>query len=668
MQTVRKPGKHHHNLSRLIESGKFDEAQELATRLSRKHPTDPDLWYALAGLHARCGLIENVIDCCKQVIRLSPNHAGAHYNLGTALRQMGQTHEAKSCFRTCLDIDPGNQSALVSIGQLLNSEGLYAEALPYLREATKIKPLNADAFYRLGVAELSLGNLNAAMKAYKQTILVRPDHFEATNNLGHILCEQGKLDESLEIFRTLIQYKPDTPEPYNNLGVVYESMGKIEEAEDAYRKAISLAPSLMETKSHLGFLLAGEGRTQEALTCFEDVLDAAPDHEAAIAGKAVALEKLGRIDDACDTLEPAISAGSHNPDVILAYCTMMLRKDTPEPGIAIAEQLLSTENIPLKGIAGLHFALGDLHDRKGDYSRAFSHYARANKASPCTYNHKRHTRYIDNIIKSGSQQALENLPATKNTSDNIVFIVGMPRSGTSLVEQILASHPDVFGAGELRYINDICTSFSPPGNPGNKYPTAFGQLKQSDVDTMARYYLDSINPVSGDARRVTDKMPHNFLYLGLISLIFPNAKIIHVSRSPLDNCLSLFFHGFNPMHSYTTDLTMLGRYYCEYQRLMNHWRSIPSIQLLEIHYEEVVKDLEKSTRELLEFCGLDWSDACINFHNSGRFVKTPSYDQVRRPIYTSSVGRWKHYQTFIAPLQSALEAGNIKSPDLQETP
>jgi len=668
MQAARKPGKHHHNLSRLIESGKFDEAQELATRLSRKHPTDPDIWYALAGLHARRGLIENVIDCCKQVIRLSPNHAGAHYNLGTALRQTGQPHKAKLCFHKCLDIDPENQSALVSLGQLLNSEGLYAEALPYLRKATTAKPLNDDAFYYLGVTELSLGNLDAAMKAYKQAIHIRPDHFKAINNLGHILNEQGKLDESLEIFKRLVQYKPDAPEPYNNLGVVYESMGKIKEAESAYRKAISLAPTLIETKSHLGFLLAGEGRTQEALDCFKDVLDSTPDHEPAIAGKAVALEKLGKVDDACDTLEPAISARSRNPDVILAYCTMMLRKGTPETGIAIAEQLLSTENIPPKGIADLHFALGDLHDKKGDYSRAFSHYACANKASPCTYNHRGHTRYIDNIIKSNSRETLKSLPKTRNISDKIIFIVGMPRSGTSLVEQILASHPDVFGAGELRYINDLCTSFYPSGSTGNKYPAAFDKLKQDDVDTMAQYYLDSINCISGSARLVTDKMPHNFLYLGLISLIFPNAKIIHVSRSPLDNCLSLFFHGFNPMHSYTTDLTMLGRYYREYQRLMSHWRNIPGIRLLEIHYEEVVNDLGKSTRELLEFCALDWSDTCVNFHNSGRFVKTPSYDQVRQPIYTSSVGRWKHYQQFIAPLQSALEMENAKLSDSQATP
>ena len=650
----------HLKLWRLINNGQFSEARVLAVKITMKHPGDPGIWYTLAGIYAQLGQLNEVIDCCKQVTRLDQGHAGAHYNLAIGLEQTGYLSEAAVSYRQCLKLEPGNTQALIKLGKLLGKEGNHEDALQFFQQAAEVDNKLSEAFYCTGVQLQALGRLHEAATAYQQAIHIRPDYFEALNNLGHVLTELGELDKALDIFKSLLNINPESPEAYNNMGIVYDSMGKAREAEAAYRKAISISPGLTDTRCHLGFLLAGEGRTQEALDCFDANLGLSPDHESSIAGKAVALEKLGKLEDAYTTLESALIDRTRNPDLVLAYCTVMLRKNDTASAIKHAQRLLSTEGIPPKGIADLSFALGNLHEKEGNYSRAFQYFEEANCASPRTYSHQNNVNFINTIIRSTDKGSLAKIPRAKHTFREIVFIVGMPRSGTSLIEQILASHPDVFGAGELRYLGDIAASFSPPLTKGRKYPASLSILSQSDVDALARRYIEPVEKLADESRLITDKMPHNFLYLGLISILFPTARVIHVTRSPLDNCLSLFFHGFNPMHSYTTDMELLGHYYKEYQRLMAHWQQQSNIPVLEVCYEDVVNDLESSTQRLLDFCELGWSDNCLKFYDNHRFVKTPSYDQVRQPIYSSSVNRWMNYKEFIAPLEIALGMDKVR--------
>jgi hypothetical protein len=232
----------------------------------------------------------------------------------------------------------------------------------------------------------------------------------------------------------------------------------------------------------------------------------------------------------------------------------------------------------------------------------------------------------------------------------------MPRSGTSLVEQILASHPHVYGAGELTTIGDLAATLGRSTGSQHGYPRNVLNAGTEAIESCAAEYLRQIAALSGEAPRVSDKMPHNFLYLGLIDLMFPGARVIHVARDPMDTCLSLFFQTFNSMHSYSTDLTYLGAYYRQYERLMNHWERVLRIPMLTVRYETLVEDVEKATRDMLEFCELPWDPVCLQFHASGRIVKTPSYDQVRQPIYRSSVARWRRYEKHLGALMAALGA------------
>jgi tetratricopeptide (TPR) repeat protein len=515
-------------------------------------------------------------------------------------------------------------------------------------------PGSAEAWYLTGIALQSDKDSPGAINAYRNAVKRKSGYLEALNNLGHLLSESGRLQEAAGVFRELTSAHPGNAQAWSNLGVVCDSMGLVEEAETAYRKAITIDPARTDTLCHLGYMLGSEGRTREAIDNFDQAISLAPGLDTAIAGKASVLEKSGDIETAANMIRPLIDSGTDSADAVLSYSRIALRRNDPEPAIRALTGMLERDDLTDKAVSDLHRALGELFDLRQDFDTAFRHFELSNLHAPCTYKENAQTAFIDRVIKHSGADLLAGLPRAQHDFRNIAFIIGMPRSGTSLVEQIISSHPDVFGAGELRYMGDIaCASQLLTGSQG-EYPEAIANIDQAAIDTLARTYINAVKKIVPADAFITDKMPHNFRYLGLIALMFPEARIIHVRRNPLDNCLSLYFQSCNPLHSYSTDLHLLGGYYRQYERLMHHWRDVLDISIHDIQYEDIVEDLETSTARLLDICGLPWSNRCVEFHNSGRFVKTPSYDQVRRPIYTNSVERWRNYNEHLGPLREAL--------------
>lgn len=677
----------HFRIAELIQSGDYDKALRLANKQSRKYPDNAEIWYLLASLYAYSGEIENVISCCQRVIHINSRHAGALLNLATALHKAGRHKEALLSYRRCFEVDPsstnslngmgsvyrslgnyesarecfiswlrlepGNPQPLLNIGGSYSAEGKHQEACSFYNKALRIDPKSAETHYFMGLAWQSAGSPENASEAYRNAISIRPDYLEALNNLGHIHVELGQLHEAKTVFSKLTSLYPNSADAHNNIGIVYGMMGKFEEAECSYKTAISIDPSFTDTLCHLGYMLIDNGRTDEAIEYFDRAISIKPEMETAIAGKAVAFERLGNINEAFRAIEPLITKGSHNLHAVLAYCKISLHYEKPDPAIKLASTVLLEDDLSSQDASALHHLLGDLYDHRTDYASAFKQHELANNLSPCTYVHEKYVNYIDRIIRHTNSELLANLPRAKHNFRNIVFIVGMPRSGTSLVEQILSSHPEVYGAGELLYINDIVAANLTAEN-SDTYPEGIINLEQGDVDALAQKYIQSVEKFIPDSTVLIDKMPHNYIGLGLISLLFPRAKVIHVKRNPMDNCLSLYFHHFNAMHSYSTRLNLLGKYYRQHERLMKHWKTALDIPILEICYEEIIDNFEFSAHNLVEFCDLPWSKKCLIFYKNDRFIKTPSYNQVRRPIYTSSVGRWEHYEKYLDPLKQAL--------------
>jgi hypothetical protein len=335
------------------------------------------------------------------------------------------------------------------------------------------------------------------------------------------------------------------------------------------------------------------------------------------------------------------------------FARLCHRFDACENAIEYISAMLPVETLD-ENRRALHFSLGRIFDRLHRYGEAFEHYSAANQLAKLNYNFDDEVQLCNRLKEIFSSEHLKSLPKAGNKSERPVFVVGMPRSGTSLAEQILSSHSEIYGAGELQHMNELVGSIRGITLSKDDFPECVVELDAGQMDQLANTYLAKLDDLSADAPRVVDKMPNNFHYLGLIGLLFPKARIIHCLRDPRDTCLSIYFQDFNQTHAYGSDLTILGRYYREYEKLMAHWRSVVDIPLYEIHYADLVADQEKYSRELIEFCGLDWDDNCLDFYKAKRDVATASYNQVRRPMYKSSLERWRHYEPYIQPLLESL--------------
>jgi hypothetical protein len=306
-------------------------------------------------------------------------------------------------------------------------------------------------------------------------------------------------------------------------------------------------------------------------------------------------------------------------------------------------------------IKGLNFAVGKVLDGMSLYDEAFEHYKAGNEAISYLYDSLSNTQNITDIIEIFTPALFMNTPAAKVRGKKPIFIIGMPRSGTSLTEQIMAAHSNVHAAGELTTLFDVSSKMKNDLGGEKAYPFYVKNISQKDTDEMAGSYLKKLESFSVDAEYVTDKMPHNFYLLGLIQLLFPDAKIIHCKRDPMDTCLSIYFQDFSEVHKYAKDLFNIGTHYYQYKRLMDHWKQVLSIPILDINYEDLVENQEATTRRILEFCGLDWEESCLQFHKVNRTIDTASFDQVRQPLYKKSVERWKNYEKYLDDLKKGLE-------------
>ncbi|MER9603899.1 sulfotransferase [Mesorhizobium sp. M0140] len=479
-----------------------------------------------------------------------------------------------------------------------------------------------------------------------------PNHPLALYILG-TLYQRYDDEMALRYFARAVGEEPKNPYYHLSLGEAYVKVSEYSPAIKHMLYALELQPRLIEVLCALGRAYTKFDKPDLALPLYEKALKINRDHPKVRAGLASALSGLGRMDEAAAFLKEAIG---RRIDVPAAYHDLVQTKkftEEPEELQSILRELGNPKLDP-DGAYKLHHAAGKVLNDLKRYSEAFDHFNRGKRASGYTFDINLYRRWIDSLIETFTPDFLAARAGYGNPSEVPVFVVGMPRSGTTLTEQICASHPDVQGAGELNKLRRVANAIGLKTSSAGDLSRPVMSVTQDLSRKLAEEHLSYLREWAPAALRVVDKMPHNFEMIGLIGLLFPNARIIHCRRDAIDNCVSCFVQSFNKGHSYNTDLRILGLYYREYDRLMRHWNEVFPGLIFENRYETLVEDQEAQSRRLIDYLGLPWDDACLRFFDRDGSVNTPSRWQVRQPIYKSSVKRWKNYENEIQTLIDAL--------------
>ncbi|HEX4144964.1 MAG TPA: sulfotransferase [Pirellulales bacterium] len=533
----------------------------------------------------------------------------------------GRWEEAARAYRAILTRRPGIARVHEELGGMLGQQGKLDEAAAELEQALTLDPRLFAAHNQLGCIFQAQGKFERAVACFERAIALRPDYVEAHVNLGNMLLGQRKLDEAIARFEHALTLRPNFAETHNNLGAALRTQGRLDEAAARFEQALALKPDYAEAHNNLANVLWQQGKFDQAAACYERALAIKPDY-----------------------------AEAHYDRADLKT----FRAGDPE--LAALQSLATAGHLPPGKMLYIHFALGKALEDVGDHPRAFEHWLEGNalKRREIAYDEAAWQRAFRAITDAFDASLLERLAAAGDPSPTPIFVLGMPRSGSTLVEQILASHPLVHSAGEARNLDRVVRSVTNSAGRPFPFPAWVSSLDADSSRRLGQAYLASLPKLPDGKTRITDKVPGNFLYVGLIRLILPHARIIHTVRDPVDTCVSCFSKLIADL-PFSYDLGELGRYFRWYYELMAHWRAIlPAGAMLDVAYEDVVDNLEQQARRLIDFCGLPWDDRCLSFHETRRPIATASNVQVRRPIYRGSLARWRRYEAWLGPLLTEL--------------
>ncbi len=634
-------------------SGRLQEAEAIYQQVLKEQPRNPDAWHLRGVLAHQVGNNEAAVHLIENAIEINPGDPDFYNNCGEAYRALQKTERAISCYEQALAIQPEFAGAHTNLGNILKETGRIEDAVKHYQQAISISPDFVMAHNNLGIAFKELGRPKEAIGCYQKAIGIAPAYAEAHSNLGNAHQELGQTQEAVSCYEQAIAIRPDYAEAHSNLGNALRELERQTEAITHYERAIAISPDFAMAHYNLGIAFEELGQIQQAINCYRQAIVIRPDYAEAHNNLGFALQELGLRDDAIHHYEQALAI---KPDYAAAHLHLSMMKPGLEQVPSI-ERLLEGTSLSQIDASHYNFALGNIYNNTEMFDQAFEHYHRANefKRSTITHNSRDFSTYVDKLIKTFTNTCFQQGTECGSASELPVFIVGLPRSGTTLVEQILSSHPQVHGAGELVAMQGIEKAIASGMEVSGSYPESIPLRRDNIARGYAEKYLHELMTHSQGATRITDKDPGNFHRLGLIKTLFPGTRIIHCRRNAMDTCTSIFFTYFAKSNTYAFKLDELGQYYLDYERLMAHWGNLFPAEILTVQYEELVMNQEKISRQLIEHIGLEWDDRCLDFHLNKRAVRTTSSVQVRQPIYTRSIDRWKHYQEHLTPLLAILQ-------------
>jgi tetratricopeptide (TPR) repeat protein len=619
---------------------------------------------------------------CRAALARHPGDVNMRALLGAVLVKLERHAEAEAALRAVIDAAPTFAKPAEDLGYLLLQTGRPADALPLL------DPSLERAWFDLGKALAQVGRGKEADAAFEKSFELSPERRLMALAAEH--QKEGRREEAERIYRRVLRENPKNVDALRLLALIASAAGRADDAEAMLRKAVELAPDFLLALLDLGRLCKEQDRFADALACFDRMIALEPSQPQAHYQRAATLARASFTPEAIASYRRCLALRANHPGALLGLGHVLKAVGNYEGSVAAYQACI--EAVPGSGesywsLANLKtyrfddttiaemerravdpdvkpssrvnflFALGKAHEDRGDFERAWERYRAGNEAQRATVSYDPVQTEVmnDRLLATYTADFLAAHAGSGNPDAAPIFILGLPRSGSTLLEQILASHSQVEGTSELPYVGRVATSLNRNRGDGINYPEAMRELRPDHVRSLGDDYLAQARTHRRTAApRFIDKMPNNFPNVGLIALMLPNARIIDARRHPLDACLSCWRQLFAKGQNFTYDLTEIGEYYLQYQRMMDHWAATLPGRVLTVQYEEVVSDFEPQVQRLLDFCGLPWEDACLRFYESERPVRTPSAEQVRQPIYDRSVGHWKHYEQHLAELVAVI--------------
>jgi tetratricopeptide (TPR) repeat protein len=603
------------------------------------------------------GRFDEAFAYCEQIVDREPGFVPALLFQGALNLQQGRAENAVQIYADVLSRQPDCTEASAALGIVLYRLGRISEAFPHLELAAGRGWPDPVLLNCLGAGAFQLGKLDEAIAAFRRTLELDPNAVSVLCNLGHALDKKGDALAAKQCLLRAVKLAPQLPQPLAYLGNHYFESNEAHKAVEMFRKAVAMDPNSAMYLVQLSRALLKEGSTAEAETCLARAINIQPRFAAAYNALAVLQQQLGRFQEARENILRGASLEPDQPEFACKYVfgTHITTKDQ-----GIVERLLTMSQSPTirsEDASSVQFALGKATEDLCHYEDAMNHYFEANRLaterranSGDTFDAQAHTRQVEDIISHYSAAMLSSSRRQTQLTEAPVFVIGMMRSGTSLVEQVLSCHPEFGGAGELPFWLQN----------GAALDQAFRSHRSDEqIGRLASEYLTTLERACPNKSRVCDKLPQNYMILGALHAAFPQARIIHCRRQPIDNCFSIYVTPFPNPPPFANNPQWIAHAYRQYLRLMGHWRSVlPRDRFMEVDYENLVEDRETTTKRMVEFLELEWNESCLAPEKNGRQVRTPSFWQVRQPVYSSSIGRWKRFAPWLGDLTDLWACGD----------
>ena len=638
-----------------MRAGDSGTAESICRKALNNFPRDANLLCLLGAALLQQRKARDAEFTLSRTVRLFGNFARAHEMLAEALMMQGKLPEALESLERAADLEPGKASVQLKKGKVLEGLGKDDEAAQAFESSFALTPHRDDLVRGLRLQRM--GKYRDAEIIYRDVVVKDPQNVDALRLLAGVAMHAKQWSDAEALLERALDIAPDFIQCWMDLGLACQEQGRLEDAANAFQRAQRLEPERPGPYSSAATALAMGGKHEEALELFQRALEKDPAHANALTGLGHVLKTIGEQEKAIETYRDCLKRQPWHGETWWSLSELKtFRFD--EEDVRVMEEQLANESLLDESRVAFHFALGKAYDDAGNYERAFEHFKAGsdNRREREQYDPVDSQDTHDKSIEVFNREFLREKAGCGDPSSAAIFIVGLPRSGSTLVEQILASHPDVEGTHELPELSLVAKSTGALVGERSRYPRAVPKLSDEQIHELGSDYLRRAERHRAMRKPLfTDKMPNNFAHVGFAKLIMQNCKIINARRHPLDSCLGSYKQLFARGQPFTYDLFELGEFYLEYQRLMDHWHEVLPGAVLDVQYEDVVDDIEPQVRRILEFCDLPWDDACLKFYESKRAVKTASSEQVRQPIYATSKHRWRNYERQLEPLIEILE-------------